>query len=241
MNNLDSRSLETLPFTGTPRDRREAVKVSIIAGMATIVYIAVARQFDTSTSLIEGLALWTSLTCVFLARTENIWSMPVGIISVVLFGWYLLDVELVGQGWLQYVYYVPVQFIGWWTWSRGGPGRTELTITRLATSGWAWVIAMSIAGWVVTISLFNAIYENPSYVVWDTSIVVASVVAQTLMTFKKRESWWWWTIPVNISAIGLFLATEAWAFVFLYLVFLANSIWGWRQWNEVEAAEPMKT
>jgi nicotinamide riboside transporter PnuC len=55
------------------------------------------------------------------------------------------------------------------------------------------------------------------------------------MTLKKRESWWFWTIPVNISAIALFSRTETWAFVFLYVVFLANSVWGWIQWQRAEA------
>jgi nicotinamide mononucleotide transporter len=195
----------------------------------------VAGYFDTPTVWVEGLALWASLACVWLARTENIWTMPYGIVSVLLLGWYFLDIGLVGQGWLQYVYYVPIQFAGWWAWARGGPGRTELRVSRLTAAGWGLLLVLAIPAWLALAWLFGELYDDPSYLLWDTSIVAASVVAQTLMTLKKRESWWFWTIPVNISAIALFSRTETWAFVFLYVVFLANSVWGWIQWQRAEA------
>lgn len=202
--------------------------------MVTGGYIAVAHRLDTETALVEVVALWASLACVWLARTENIWTMPYGIVSVVLLGWYLIEIDLVGQGWLQYVYYVPIQCAGWWAWARGGPGRTELRVTRLTVRGWVVLLFLALPGWIVIALVFDALYDDPAHLAWDTSIVAASVAAQILMTLKKRESWWFWTIPVNVSAIGLFIRTETWAFVFLYVIFLLNSIWGWTQWNRAE-------
>jgi nicotinamide mononucleotide transporter PnuC len=85
--------------------------------------------------------------------------------------------------------------------------------------------------WSATLGVFSAIYDAPRHLVWDTSIVASSVVAQTLMTAKKVASWFWWTVPVNVSSIGLYVVTESWAFVFLYAVFLANSLAAWREWS----------
>ena len=227
--------LRYAPFIGTTRVRREAAAGGVVAAAVTVAYVVVARSFDTATSPVEIAALWSSLACVWLARTENIWTMPYGIVSVLLLGWYLLDVGLVGQGWLQFVFYVPVQVYGWWTWARGGPGRTGRSVTRLTLPGWAATMASLLSTWAILFLLFGVLYDEPAYLAWDTSIVAASVVAQTLMTFKHRESWWFWTIPVNVSAIGLFSVTRSWAFVFLYSVFLANSILGWRDWNRAES------
>ena len=223
-----------LPFLGTRRDRSEAATTGVAALLITVAYVAFARSLDTSTSWLEGASLWASLACVWLARTENIWNMPYGLVSVILLGWYLLDVKLVGQGWLQYVYYVPIQMVGWWAWARGGVGRTELPISRLTARGWVVVSAATLTLWAACWVLFRVLYDDSEYLPWDTSIVAASVVAQSLMTWKKRENWWFWTLPVNVSAIGLFIATRSWALVFLYLVFLANSVWGWFDWNRLE-------
>lgn len=225
---------EALPIIGTRSDRFEAVTGGLVAAIVTIGYVLIARELGTSTMRIEALALWSSLACVWLARTENIWTMPYGILSVILLGWYLLDIDLVGQGWLQYVYYVPIQFAGWWAWARGGPGRTELEVTRMGARGWSLLIPSMLLAWAGFALLFDAIYEDPAYLIWDSSIVASSIAAQSLMTLKKRESWWLWTLPVNVSSIGLFVRTETWAFVFLYCVFLLNSCWGWRQWLRAE-------
>ena len=221
-----------LPILGHRPDRVAALTGGLVAAVMVAAYVIIARALDTPPTTLEVLSVWASLACVWLARTENIWTMPYGLVAVVLLGWFFLDVELVAQGWLQFVFYVPVQIFGWWAWARGGPDRTEMVVTGLSFR--AWFVTLVAAGtlWVFLWVLFTAVYEEPAYLLWDTSIVAASVTAQSLMTFKKKESWWWWTIPVNVSSIVLFVRTELWAFVFLYVFFLANSIWGWQQWHK---------
>jgi nicotinamide mononucleotide transporter len=225
------------PLLGDRADRAEAFVGGVVACVAVVLYVVVARSFDTPTTWIEGFSLWSSLACVWLARTENIWTMPYGLIAVVLLGWFLLDIDLVGQGWLQFVFYVPVQVVGWWAWSRGGTGRTELPVTRLNGGQWALVVTLAILGWASCFFIFDWLYEESAYLLWDSSIVASSVTAQTLMSWKKRESWMWWTIPVNISSLGLFVRTESWAFVFLYVIFLVNSVLGWRDWARSESKQ----
>jgi len=223
-----------LPFLGTKSDKIEATVGGVIAASVTVVYVFVARSFDTSTSLVEGVSLWASLACVWLARTENVLTMLYGLVAVVLLGFFLLDIELVGQGWLQFIFYVPVQLVGWWAWCRGGSERTELPVTRLTVSQWLTVLVLAAVIWTSCWWVFSRIYDDPAYLPWDSSIVASSVIAQSLMSWKKRESWLWWTLPVNVSSLGLFIKTESWAFVFLYSVFLVNSLLGLRDWFRSE-------
>lgn len=226
-----------LPILGTREDQREALVAGLGASVVSILYVMVARQFDTPTTRLEFAALVFNLACVWLARTENIWAMPYGLLASLLLGAFLFDVELVGQAWLQYAYFVPVQILGWWTWARGGEGRTELPVTRMGVRLWAATALLGGALWAGCWLVFTTIYESPAFVGWDTSIVAASIVAQTLMTWKRREHWLFWIAPVNISSIALFAYTDAWAFSFLYLVFLANAVWGWMKWKSVVSAD----
>jgi len=225
-------SPSALPLWGTRSDKTAALKGGAVALGLVLLYVFIAQIFNTPTSLIEGVSLWSSLACVWLARVENIWTMPYGLVAVLLLGWYLLGVGLVGQGWLQYLFYIPIQVYAWWKWCRGGQAKTELRVTRLNLKGWLLTISSLVAIWAGCWAVFGAIYEEAAWLAWDTSIVTSSIVAQSLMTWKKREAWWAWTVPVNISSIGLFIVTESYAFVFLYVIFLVNSVYGWAAWHK---------
>lgn len=216
--------------------RAEATLTLGGAGAVTVCYAAFAHVLGTSTSALEGWSLVFSLACVWLARRENPWNMPFGIVAVVLMGTFYFRISLVGQAWLQFVFYVPVQLLGWWAWTRGGASSSTLPVTRLSRTGWVITLAFGTATWAACWAVFALIYEQPLYLGWDTSIVAASIVAQTLMTWKKTENWLFWTFPVNASSIILYLVTGSWAFAFLYTVFLANSIWAWRQWASTSNA-----
>jgi nicotinamide mononucleotide transporter len=220
-----------LPLWGTTSNLIETGVILVASFFLTLLYSSIADRLETPTSKLEFWSLVFSFACVWLSRTENVLSMATGIVSVVLMGVFLLRVDLVGQGWLQFVFYVPIQFFGWWSWCRGGEGRTELKVGRLISTGWMLSIAVFSLAWVFFIFLFNALYESPQYLIWDTSIVSASVIAQILMTRKKVECWFFWTFPVNVSAMLLYWIIDVPAFSFLYFIFLANAFFGWRQWN----------
>lgn len=225
-------SQEQMSFFGTRSNRLETLVVLCGSVVVTYGYVAVAKSLDTSTSQLEIWSLVFSFACVWLSRTENVFSMATGIASVVLMGIFLLRIELVGQGWLQFVYYVPVQIYGWWAWCRGGLNRTELQVTKLDTRTWGFVLIGFASFWLFFWWLFQTIYEAPQFLLWDTSIVAASIIAQVLMTRKKVECWLFWTIPVNISAILLYWRADVPAFSFLYSMFLLNALFGWRQWHK---------
>lgn len=228
----DAAERRAVPWTGTQSMRREAV-VGLVGGLVvTSIYVVVVQRiFGTATTRLEFGSLVTSLACVWLCRTENVLANPIGVIAVVLTGIYFLGIALPGQGWLQLGFYVPVQFVGWWAWCRGGAGGTELDVTRLSRNWWAVVVAGAIAAWAACWIGFRWLYGPLEWMAWDTSIVAASITAQLLMTAKKLECWVWWQVPVNLSAIALYAVTGAWAFAFLYIVYLANATSGFLLWR----------
>lgn len=233
----DSAERRAVPWTGTPSMRREAV-IGLIGGLVvTSIYVVAAQQiFGTPTTQLEFWSLVTSLACVWLCRTENVLANPVGIIAVVLTGIYFLGIALPGQGWLQLGFYVPVQLVGWWAWCRGGAGGTGLEVTRLSLNWWVVVVVGAIAAWAACWISFQWLYGPLEWMAWDTSIVAASITAQLLMTAKKLECWLWWQVPVNLSAIALYAATGAWAFAFLYIVYLVNATSGFLLWRRTLGA-----
>lgn len=68
-------------MVGNGRDRLAAGVGLVGPGMVTLGYVAFAGLFDTQTAALEGWSLVFSLACVWLARRENIWNMPFGIVA----------------------------------------------------------------------------------------------------------------------------------------------------------------
>lgn len=56
-----------------------------------------------------------------------------------------------------------------------------------------------------------------------------------LMFRKKVESWWLWSGPVNVSAIALYLPTDADMFAALYGLFLVMALFGLARWRQAAA------
>jgi|TARA_B100001964_G_scaffold184513_1_gene204502 nicotinamide mononucleotide transporter len=172
----------------------------------------------------------TSLWSVWITQRRNVLALPVGIVSVILMGWFFRDIGLVGQEWLHWGYYLPVQFWAWAQWTRGGEEQTELLVTRLSNP--ARILALA-GGAIATMALgwlLDAGWDDALYTYWDASIVAASVVAMLLLSRKKVESWWLWILPVNVSAIGLYLTTGAYMFAALYGLFLVMAFVGLARW-----------
>ena len=232
---VESRSpaATAAPWFGRPWEHRQAVIAGVGSLAACSVYWAAARLLasDAAPGWIEFLATATSLWSVWITQRRNVLALPVGIVSVVLMGWFFADVGLVGQQWLQWGYYLPVQFWAWALWTRGGEGRTELTVTRLRWTSRAAVVAAAVVATLVLGWLLDAGWDEALYTYWDASIVAASVLAMLLMSWKKVESWWLWLVPVNLSAIGLYVATGAYMFAALYVLFFMMAVVGLVRWR----------
>ncbi len=225
------------PWFGRPWEHRHATVAAVGSLAACCLYWLGTKLWapEVVPGVVEFGGTATSLWSVWITQRRNVLALPAGIISVMLMGWFFRDIGLVGQTWLHWGYYLPVQFWAWSQWTRGGDDQAELTVTRLTQRARAGVLG---AGLVVTVLLgwfLDAGWEDALYTYWDASIVAASVVAMILLSQKKVESWWLWILPVNVSAIGLYFSTDAYMFAALYVLFLVMAFVGLTKWKRAEA------
>ena len=228
-----SPSPSAAPWFGREWEHRHALVAGVGSFALCGLYWLGTKRF--ATDFVPGWAEFggtaTSLWSVWITQRRNVLAMPVGLVSVLLMGWFFRDIGLVGQTWLHWGYYVPVQLWAWQQWTRGGDDHTELEVSRLGWSERATAAAVLVGATVALGWLLDAGWDDALYTYWDASIVAASVVAMFLLSRKKVESWWLWIGPVNVSAIGLYVATEAYMFAALYCLFLVMAVVGLMRWQ----------
>ncbi len=226
------------PWFGRAWEHRHAAVAGAGSLLACLGYWAAARHYAPAVApgFVEFAGTATSLWSVWITQRRNVLALPVGIVSVALMGWFFLEIGLIGQVLLHWFYYLGVQIWAWHEWTRGGIGRTELTVTGLDWQsrlvGLSAMVGFTILlGWAL-----DAGWEGALYTYWDASIVAASVVAMILLSRKKVESWWLWIGPVNVSAIALYTATGAYMFATLYVLFLIMAFVGLARWRRAALA-----
>ncbi len=182
---------------------------------------------------IELVATLVTLACVILGVKRSLWQFPVGIVGTAIFFVSVWQGQLYANAALQ-VFFVGVQFYGWWYWLKGADGRRppiRTTDPRL--------LAIACAGALVAAIAMSMIMTN--WTPWATTIIEActftfSVVAQFLLDRKRVETWWVWTF-VNVLSVYLYASAGKWLFTALYVFFFFNAFWGWWEWRKAMRAE----
>jgi nicotinamide mononucleotide transporter len=182
-----------------------------------------------SQSPLEWIAVVTSLLCVWLSVRNNIWNWFWGVIGVILYGIIFWQYKNYANAGLQILYFLPIQYIGWRMWLRGGPNQNDdLPVTQLtpkARLGWGGV----------TIALSGVLYfvlrlTSDPLPFWDGVTTAMSIVAQYLQVHKKIENWWFW-IAVDVLYAGyVFPVQKLYVSAGLYVVFTFLAITGAISW-----------
>jgi nicotinamide mononucleotide transporter len=180
-------------------------------------------------SPIEVAATIFGLISVYLTIKENIWCWPTGIIMVVLYIFIFYEVKLYSDMGLQ-IFYVFIQFYGWYHWLYGGKKKDDLPVTKLKKKHipiWIFVIIVATFAWGY---LMNN-YTDAALPYYDAFAVALSVVAQWFLTIKKLESWILWII-VDVISVGIYIVKGLNLTAILYVVFLILAINGLLEWQK---------
>lgn len=185
-----------------------------------------------SQSAVEWVAVVTSLLCVWLTVRNNIWNWFWGFIGVILYGYIFWNYKNYANAGLQILYFLPIQFIGWYVWKRKGPNQDDdLPVTQLtpqARLGWAGAT-------VVLTGLLYVILRltNDPLPLGDSVTTAMSIVAQYLQVHKKFENWWLWIAADVIYAGYVFPAQKLYVSAGLYVIFTALAIYGAISWVKI--------
>ena len=180
----------------------------------------------------EVIGVLFNFACVFLVARQVMSTWIFGIIAVIALGFFFYQLQLWGSFALHVAFFLPIQFYGWWVWSRGGSGEAgRLPVSNINP---IWPIALLFPSTAFVFGL-NIAFDGVSPI-WDTMIFGVSVAAQILLTYKKAEHWYLW-IAVNVIAIGVYSTAGAPLLAIQYALFLINAIYGVFMWREAKRVD----
>ncbi len=122
--------------------------------------------------------------------------------------------------------YLPIILIyGWFRW-----GKDEVTrpVTWTSLQWWSASIFITLVIWFIVNMVATSFHATMA--MWDSLILVASILAQFLLDNKKLENWVVWGV-VNVLAIYVYGEQHLYAVTIQYGLFLLNTIVGFMAWH----------
>lgn len=206
--------------------------------ITNIIYSALTGTMD----VLGSVAGITGVLCVVLVAKGSIWNYAFGLVNVSLYAWISYKAALYGDAGLNALYYLPMQFIGWWQWRKRGAAISESESAgegvqvKARRLDWSQRVLLALGCFAaVTAVGFLLKYLGDPQPFKDSATTVLSIVAQALMAWAFMEQWALWIITNVISVIMWSVCVlrgevHAGVMVIMWVFYLLNSINGFRVW-----------
>ena len=206
--------------------------------VSNILYSVLSGNVDIVGS-VAGIA---GVLCVVLVAKGSIWNYLFGIVNVSMYAYISYKAALYGDAALNALYYVPMQFIGWWQWRKRGAavsaGESADGGVQVKARRFDWgQRALLFAGCAVAVVAVGFVLKHfgDPQPFKDSTTTVLSIVAQALMALAFMEQWVLWIITNVISVVMWCICVargeaHAAVMVIMWVFYLLNSLNGFRVW-----------
>ena len=180
------------------------------------------------TSVLEWTAVVFGVSQVLLARKNNIWLYPSGIISVICSSILFFQSKLYAETLLQ-GYYLLMSIYGWAKWSNGSDsGASQITRSKQQEKWITWGIAF--LGWGLLYAVLSK-FTDSDVPILDAFVSSTAWAGMWLLAKRKLENWIWLNVS-NLVAIPLLLYKQLYLFSILTLILFVVAIFGYLDWKK---------
>ena len=197
--------------------------VWLITACAIIVALSIYWQ-DTWMGILSAT---TGAACVICTGKGKLSAYVFGLVNSVLYAIISYQAALYGETMLNALYYVPMQFVGFYTWSRHMNTETNEVIKKnMKWTGRLMMTAFILAGTIGYGLLLRAMGDAMPFV--DAFTTVTSVAAMLISVKMFAEQWWIWVV-VDIVSVYMWFQSflqgqEYIATLIMWLVYLVNAV-----------------
>ncbi len=195
----------------------------LLVACAVIVGLSVYWQ-DTLMGIVSST---TGVACVVCTGKGKLSAYIFGLVNSILYAIIAFQATLYGETMLNALYYVPMQFVGFYVWSKNMNSETHEVEKRHMKNSGRVLMVLGIA--VATLAYgFLLKYLGDAMPFVDSFTTVSSVVAMIVSVRMFAEQWWIW-IAVDVFTVYMWACNFAagndnMATLLMWIVYLGNAI-----------------
>ncbi len=202
--------------------------------------------------IVSSVGALMGVVSTILSANGNILTYVFGLVDVLIYAYILFISKNPAQFCLYVFYFIPMEFIGFFSWKRkGAGGKGKLRAQRIRKSSEWLKFALIFMGVFIlagAVSWFVLDKSGAEYtwskVVLDALVTTANIVAFSMGAFAYMEQWYLWLL-VNLGSVAIWTLSlihnpsDGYALIPLvkYAFYLINGINGLRIWYRLSAPE----
>ena len=198
-----------------------------IAWMSIACAIIIGLSLYWGDTLMGIISATTGVACVVATGKGKLMAYVFGLVNCVLYAIIAYQAKYYGEVSLNVLYYVPMQFVGWFVWVKHMNKETgEVNKRHMSWKLRALSFLGIICGTVGYGFVLKAMGGNLPFV--DAFTTVCSVIAMIVSVGMYAEQWYIW-IVVNIFSVGMYIVDvmnggNSYATILMWSTYLINAI-----------------
>ena len=179
----------------------------------------------------------TGIINLVLCAKGNIWNYAFGIVYNAIYVYIAWKSRLYADSAIYLLYYLPMQFIGWFSWKKnqnqesGAVNAVHLTRQTALVLLLVAAVLIPVFAWILGLP---AIGDSQPWL--DSVTTVISILAMYMMVKAIAEQWYIWIVLDAVQVVKWLIATvrgeeHAALMLVMFAFFLANAVYGLIQWN----------
>ena len=219
----------------------------------TFTLVTIGLSVFWGDNLIGFITGITGMICVILVAKGRISNYIWGIINVALYGYLAFSWGLMGEVMLNWGYFLPMNFIGWYFWIKN-KDKSQIDMVKTIVLNnkqrmyWVLVSVVLIGAYGTLLSILHTlpfsktlrIIENPTPFI-DATSTILSILAMYLMVRRVAEQWTLWIVVNSVSIVMWTIVIinssqdlgNALSMLVMWSAYLINSVYGQINWFKI--------
>ena len=204
----------------------------VIAGYAVYDSLVNPGKTPLWLTLINFVSAVCGVICIFFCAKANISNFIFATVNTIVYAIFLLYNRIFGTFFLEVLFYLPINFISWYLWSKH---RDKKLIEKTKTKRLSFVqnIITTVLIVVGGIIYHYILVKVNGEVAWlDAFTLSIGIIAVILEMFRFKEQYFWWIIT-DIIAVVMYIVHFDLVYLTKKSIYLIMAIIGFINWHKL--------